>query len=152
MRSLLLVASDWIGSVFRIGYLPGAPGTWASVVAAAAWRVLPPLEGLTYVLILANLFLLGVIVSSIVSHETGDPDPQRVVIDEWVGMWIALAGVPGSWSFILAAFVVFRLFDIVKVFPAGRLERLKGGWGIMLDDVAAGIYTLIILRGIQMIK
>lgn len=151
MRSLLFGASDWVGSVFRIGYLPLAPGTWASAVAAIVWRILPPTEGIFYVLILANLFLVGVIASSLVSQDTGNPDPQSVVIDEWVGMWIALTGVRRSWSIIVAAFLLFRLFDIVKVFPARRLERLKGGWGIMLDDVVAGVYALIIIHGIQLI-
>ncbi|MFQ6674992.1 MAG: phosphatidylglycerophosphatase A [Fidelibacterota bacterium] len=151
MRSLLVASSDWIGSVFRLGYLPGAPGTWTSLAAVVVWRVLPPMGLLFYVLILINLFLLGVIAAAIVSHETGDDDPQKVVIDEWVGMWIALAAVPRSWPIVGAAFLLFRVFDILKVFPGRQLEKMKGGWGIMLDDVIAGVYTLIIIHGIALV-
>lgn len=145
MRAALLSVSDWIASIFKIGYLPLAPGTWASGVALGIWYVLPDIQPLTYVLILLNLFLLGIITATIVSERENDSDPKHVVIDEWVGMWIALMLVPKVWSWMLISFFLFRLFDIVKVFPAGRMEKLRGGWGIMLDDVVAGVYAFVVI-------
>ncbi len=71
----------------------------------------------------------------------GEADPSIVVIDEIVGMWIALILVPSGWIPVLLAFIFFRAFDILKPFPAAALERIPGGWGIMLDDVIAGIYA-----------
>lgn len=71
----------------------------------------------------------------------GDPDPRYVVWDEFVGMWVACLLTPGGWLALLAAFVFFRLFDILKPFPIRRLERLPGGMGIMADDLLAGIYA-----------
>lgn len=85
------------------------------------------------------------------AHST--PDPSIVVIDEIVGMWIALLFVPKTLPAVVVAFVAFRVFDIIKPFPAARLEAVPDGWGIMLDDVVAGIYaniaTHLILLGIQ---
>lgn len=145
MRVFLLRVSDWVGSVAKIGYLPLAPGTWASAVALLAWYFLPNIETLTYALILLNLFLVGVIVSAIISNRDGEADPSCIVIDEWVGMWIALASISKEWTWMVLCFLLFRFFDIVKVFPVKQMERIRGGWGIMLDDVVAGIYALVIL-------
>lgn len=149
MRAVLLSGSGWIASIFKIGYLPLAPGTWASGVALLLWYVLPDIQTLTYVLILLNLFLLGIITAAIVSERENDSDPKHVVIDEWVGMWIALILVPKVWSWMLISFFLFRLFDIVKVFPARRLEKLRGGWGIMLDDVIAGVYAFVVIMVVR---
>ena len=76
-------------------------------------------------------------------------DPRPIVIDEIVGMWISLLLLPNRISYFLAAFILFRLFDIIKPFPARQAEYLRGGWGIMLDDVVAGLYTTALLQGIQ---
>lgn len=76
----------------------------------------------------------------------GKSDPQTVVVDEVVGQWIGLAGASSlGWKQVLAAFLLFRLFDIVKPFPVARLEQAPGGWGIMLDDVMAGAYTALVM-------
>ncbi|MEE9166246.1 MAG: phosphatidylglycerophosphatase A [Candidatus Neomarinimicrobiota bacterium] len=152
MRAFLLRASDWIASIAKIGYLPLAPGTWASAVALVIWWVLPAIETFPYVLILLNLFLVGVIVSAIVSNGNGKIDPSYVVVDEWVGMWIALAVVPKTWSLMVLAFLLFRFFDIVKVFPARQSESLGGGWGIMLDDVIAAAYTVGVIEVVKLVK
>lgn len=146
MNHFLFYLSDWISSVFRVGYLPLAPGTWGSLFALLVWWFLPPdISNFTYILIILNLFLIGVITSSIISYKVKENDPSKVVIDEWVGMWIALIGVPKIFGWMVLSFVLFRFFDIIKIFPARRLEKIRGGWGIMLDDVVAGVYTLIIL-------
>jgi len=152
MRVFLLTASDWISSVAKIGYLPVAPGTWGSFTALLVWWYLIP-EKLTvaYGLILVNLFLIGVIASSIIATRKKDSDPSSVVIDEWVGMWVALLSVPKELIWMLGAFFLFRLFDIAKLFPTRNLEKLKGGWGIMLDDIMASIYTIVVLLLIQAI-
>jgi len=152
VRAFLLTVSDWISSVAKIGYLPVAPGTWASFIALLVWwYFIPENETVIYILVLVNLFLVGVITSVIVSEHKKENDPSSVVIDEWVGMWIALIFVPKQLSWMLGSFFLFRLFDITKIFPANRLEKVRGGWGIMLDDVAAGIYTIIILLLVRVI-
>ena len=146
MRAFLFQAPNWISSVAKIGYLPVAPGTFGSFIALLFWwYIIPESETVIYVLILVNLFLVGVITSTIISERKKDDDPSSVVIDEWVGMWIALVSVPKQLSWVLVCFFLFRFFDIAKIFPLKQLEKLKGGWGIMLDDVVAGIYTSIIL-------
>ena len=150
MRSLLYKTSDWIASVAKIGYLPVAPGTWGSFIALLVWwYFIPEQETFTYILILANLFLIGVITSSITSEQKKEKDPSSVVIDEWVGMWLTLLVVPKQLIWMMAAFFIFRLFDIAKIFPIKHLEKLNGGWGIMLDDVLAAIYALIVLLLLQ---
>ena len=101
-------------------------------------------------MIVIVIFLVGVIVSSIVSDEESNSDPSKVVIDEWVGMWIALLMIPNEWLWLGIAFLLFRVFDIVKVYPANRFERLPGGWGIMMDDVVAGLYAGVITQAVDL--
>ena len=86
--------------------------------------------------------LLGIPAATIVARESGRHDPQFVVIDEVAGQWIALLGSPADWRHALIALVLFRLFDITKPFPVRQLESLPEGWGIVFDDVAAGLYAL----------
>ena len=146
MRTALVHSANWIATCFRIGYLHLAPGTWGSAAALIAWRLLPEMELFRLLLIVIVIFLVGVIVSSIVSDEENHSDPSKVVIDEWVGMWIALLMIPNEWLWLGIAFLLFRIFDIVKVYPANRFERLPGGWGIMMDDVVAGLYAGVITQ------
>jgi phosphatidylglycerophosphatase A len=94
----------------------------------------------------AAVTLLGIPTSTVVARESGIKDPGFVVIDEVAGQMIALIGVPLHWKYLLAGFILFRSFDIVKPFPLRRLERLPGGTGIMLDDVGAGLYALVLLQ------
>ncbi len=149
MRSALLYFSDAIATVFRIGPLPLAPGSWGSAAAVVGWYLLPELSGTVYWLIIINLFLLGVIASAIIAQRDSDVDPSKVIIDEWVGMWIVLPFAEEGWVSVLVAFICFRLFDILKPFPARATERLRGGWGIMLDDVVAGVYSITVLTLIR---
>jgi phosphatidylglycerophosphatase A len=111
--------------------------------AALARFAHPPTEALFGALI-AGIVLsiaLGVPAATIAARESGRHDPGFVVIDEVAGQWIALLGSPADWRHGLIALVLFRLFDITKPFPCRRLERLPGGWGIVFDDVAAGLYA-----------
>ena len=106
----------------------------------AAW-LLPAI-----VIASAAVTLIGIPVSSVVARESGVKDPGFVVIDEVAGQLIALIGAPVDWKYLLAGFILFRSFDIVKPFPLRRIERLPGGTGIMLDDVGAGLYALVLLQ------
>jgi phosphatidylglycerophosphatase A len=90
--------------------------------------------------------LLGIAPSTVVARESGRKDPGFVVIDEVAGQMIALIGVPANWKYLLAGFILFRSFDIVKPFPLRRLEKLPRGTGIMMDDVGAGLYALLMLH------
>ena len=146
MRTALVHSADWLPTCFRIGYLPLAPGTWGSASAVIAWRLLPEMDLFRLSLIVIVIFLVGVNASSIVSNKERDSDPSKVVIDEWVGMWIALLMIPNEWVWLGIAFLLFRVFDIIKVYPANRFERLPGGWGIMMDDVVAGLYAGVVTQ------
>ena len=90
--------------------------------------------------------LTGIPPSTVVARESGAEDPGFVVIDEVAGQMIALIGAPLAWKYLLAGFILFRSFDIVKPFPLRRLEKLPGGTGIMMDDVGAGLYALVLLQ------
>jgi phosphatidylglycerophosphatase A len=94
-------------------------------------------------------FAIGVPAATRVERESERPDPGHVVIDEVSGQWIALIHSRVNLSHLLAGFLFFRLFDIVKPWPARRLEGFPAGWGIMLDDVAAGVYALLLMQALQ---
>ncbi len=93
------------------------------------------------------VFFIGVITANGVIQTSGNSDPSEVVIDEVAGQWIALIALPHTLGYGIAAFGLFRILDIFKPPPIQQLERLPGGWGVMLDDVAAGIATSIVLNG-----
>jgi len=140
-----------VATFFAIGYLRPGPGTWASAAAVLLWAAFarfanPAPTALLFALAIAIAvaIVLGVPASTIVERQSGRRDPGFVVIDEVAGQWIALLGSPVDWRHALIAFVLFRLFDIAKPFPIRRLERLPRGWGIVFDDVAAGLYALVI--------
>lgn len=138
-----------VATFFGAGYGKPGPGTWGSVAAVLLWAAFAfALHPSTLTLALAltlgvvAAIALGVPAATIVELESGRTDPGFVVIDEVIGQWIALLGSPADWRHGLIALVLFRLFDITKPFPVRRLERLPGGWGIVFDDVAAGLYAL----------
>ena len=138
------------GTFFGIGLIGPGPGTWASLAAAALWFFAGRAAHLNTIgLAIATgvaavaVTLIGIPAASIVERESGREDPGHVVIDEVAGQWIALAVCPVEIRHALLAFALFRLFDIVKPWPARQLERLHGGLGIMMDDVAAGMYALV---------
>jgi len=140
-----------VGTFFGIGLIGGGPGTWASLAAAVIWFFVARAAhlssaGVAVATAVAALgaALIGIPAGSIVERESGREDPGHVVIDEVAGQWIALAVCPVEIRHALLAFALFRFFDIVKPWPARQLERLHGGLGIMMDDVAAGIYALLV--------
>jgi phosphatidylglycerophosphatase A len=145
-------AAIWIATSGGAGYFPIAPGTAGSAVGVgivAAIGVLPLARIWQHVAIAVlalGLGAIGVWAASEAEKHFGKTDPGQVVIDEVVGQMITLLFWPGAtWKWLLAGFVLFRFFDVLKPFPARRLEHAPGGWGIMLDDVAAGIYGALAL-------
>jgi len=145
-----LKLANYFSTVVKIGYLPIAPGTWGSLAALAFWYlILPPISSNTFIVLIVVIFVLGIYTSSITEGVLEKKDPSAIVIDEWVGQWIALVFLPKSLVWGVVAFALFRLFDIWKPYPISKLDNIKGGWGIMLDDVLAGIYALI---GLQILR
>jgi phosphatidylglycerophosphatase A len=133
-----------IGTFFFSGYTPAAPGTAGSLLALVPLLLFPTISTATLSAMIAAGFILGVWASQRFELVYGD-DPQMVVIDEAVGMWTTMLLVPVTWFTALAGFILFRLFDIVKPPPARQLEAVPHGWGVMLDDLAAGIYAGAVL-------
>ena len=138
-----------VATAAGIGFVPFAPGTFGSIpglALALASRALGPwwLEGVLVVLI----FAAGVWAAQEAETHFGRIDPGPVVIDEVVGMLITTLFLPLSWTGWLVGFLVFRVCDVIKPFPAGRAERLPGGWGVMCDDVLAGVWGYAIMRGL----
>ncbi|HEY1660066.1 MAG TPA: phosphatidylglycerophosphatase A [Candidatus Sulfotelmatobacter sp.] len=140
-----------LASFFGIGRLRPGPGTWASAVTVILWSFiayslpltvrLPAAIGLV-ILIIA----VGIPAATQVSRTSGIKDPQFVVIDEVAGQLVALIAVPLAWKSFLLAFILFRVFDILKPPPVHQLEALPEGAGIVLDDIAAGLYALVIMH------
>lgn len=137
-----------VATFFGAGLGKPGPGTYGSIGALLVWAacawIFHPSPGhlmLGLVTGIAVSIALGVPAATIAAREAGRHDPGFVVIDEVAGQWIALLGSPFDWRHGLIALVLFRLFDITKPFPARQLERLPEGWGIVFDDVAAGLYA-----------
>ncbi len=137
---------------FGIGKIPGAPGTWASIVAMFLFYHLVN-QPFHLGAILAVVFFVGVYASGRLEKEMKEKDPSCAVIDEVLGMGVAMLAIPAVWYYVLMAFIFFRLFDIWKPFPIRKLEKLPGGWGIMTDDLLAGIYANVWIRiGAYLVK
>jgi len=134
-----------VSTVLGIGYAPLAPGTFGSAAGLLLWYLLPQsayVQGGVIVL----LFIAGSWSGSVAEQHFGRADPGQVVIDEVMGMLITLFLNPVGWAGALLAFLLFRVADIVKPYPANRLERLHGGVGVMADDGMAAIYANLALR------
>lgn len=140
-----------IATFFGIGRLRPGPGTWGSGATTLLWALvaykLPPgLRAPSAIGLAVFVILIGIPAATRVARAYSTKDPQFVVIDEVAGQLIALIYVPLSWKTFLAAFILFRGFDIIKPPPVRQIERLPDGSGIVLDDVAAGIYALIVMQ------
>lgn len=138
-------------TLFGIGYLPLAPGTFASVVAVLFYFVIRN-NLFLYLTSTAFLVIIGFVVSRDAEKIFKEKDPKEVVIDEFCGMLVAYMLVPFTTPNVIWGFIIFRIFDILKVYPLERLERLKKGRGIMLDDLAAGVLTNILLQVMSFIR
>src|SRR6202021_900359 len=145
-----------IGTFFGAGLLKPGPGTYGSIAAvllwyAAAHTLHPAPTALAIGTAIAPIpaTLIGIPAATIVARESGREDPGHVVIDEVAGQWLTLAVCRPTWPHALLAPLLFRLFDITKPWPIRKLEALSGGWGIMLDDLGAGLFGAIVLLAIQ---
>ncbi len=135
-----------IATLSFIGYLPYAPGTWGSFAAVAfVIFVKPPLTA--HFLIIVSGIAVGVIASHIAEKVIGYSDSKEIIIDEFMGYLVSVFSLPHSYGYLLAAFILFRFFDILKPLAISKLERtLSGGLGVMADDILAGIYTNIMIH------
>ena len=136
-----------LASFFYMGYFPIASGTFGTLGAVIIYYLTYQNIGI-YVGLWVLITIIGFIVSGKMEKIEGKKDPGSVVIDEVSGMMIALFLLPNKPSYVIITFLLFRGFDMFKVYPANILEEKGGGFGIMMDDIAAGIYTLIVIQGV----
>lgn len=147
-------APSWarlIATFFGIGWIKPGPGTWASLATVVLWGAaasrLPFAYRTGFTLGLALVVtLVGIPAATAMARASGLKDPQVVVIDEVAGQLLALIAVPLTWKCLLAGFILFRTFDILKPPPVRQLERLPEGFGIVVDDLGAGLYALAVMH------
>ena len=148
-RFAALVLATWGGC----GFFPAAPGTVGAAVGAIIAWVLVARLGLHpwwLAAVTLVLFLPAVWSARVAEERFGRPDPPQVVVDEVLGQWIALCAVsPDAWPSWVLGFVLFRVFDVAKPYPIGRFERFGGGYGVVADDLAAGVCAMMILGGLE---
>lgn len=154
MKTRAFHPEKFIASVFGIGYIPFAPGTWGSLFAAGVYLLLP--QSLFYgkgwwftgiALLIFSLF--SVWISTLAEKKLG-ADAPAIVIDEVCGYFVSVMFLPKSVLTAVYAFALFRVFDIAKPFPINVSQRLKGGWGIVLDDLLAGFYANVVIQFIKL--
>ncbi|WP_299977133.1 phosphatidylglycerophosphatase A [uncultured Pseudoteredinibacter sp.] len=132
---------------FGSGLSPKAPGTFGTIAALPFVFLLQASPIYIYLAVLVIGFAIGVYLCEHASKVMGVHDHGGIVWDEFIGMWLAMLAVPLGWQWLLAGFILFRIFDIAKPWPIGWLDKkVSGGFGIMIDDVLAGLYALLILQ------
>ena len=134
-----------LSTFFYVGYLPLIPGTFGSLAGIFLFYLIK-IFALNYVLFTLAVIAIGFLVCGRAEKAMGKNDPRCVVIDEVAGMLLSLIFIPYDIKLVVIAFILFRVLDTFKPYPAGRLERLKGSVGIMSDDLIAGLYTNLILQ------
>ncbi len=152
-RAVLGHPAGWIASGFGSGLSPFAPGTAGSLAALLPWLALRELPPIALAVVIVVAFALGVWASEVVVRRLGLQDPGVIVWDEFVGQWITLlpllAWAHAPWWWIVIGFLVFRVADIAKPWPASWADRsVKGGFGVMLDDAFAGVWAALGLAGL----
>ena len=141
MNQLALLIATTLG----VGYAPVAPGTFGSAAGLLLWAVMPRAAS-AHALTIVALFVVGSWSGTVAERHFGRTDPGQVVIDEVMGMLITLFMNPVGWRGALLGFLLFRIADVLKPFPANRLEALPGGIGVMADDAMAAVYANLALR------
>ncbi len=137
----------FIATGFYSGYLPKAPGTWGSLVGLLLFFLLHTLSLEIYLAVVAAIFVIGTFAAGEAEKIMDRKDPGLVVIDEIVGILITMIAIPATPLAMALGFILFRIFDIWKPFPIRLIDqRFHGGLGIMLDDIVAGIFSLVILQ------
>jgi phosphatidylglycerophosphatase A len=144
-RQIAFLLATWFGC----GRVPFAPGTAGTLGAIPLFLVLRPHGPIVVLGVAALLMLIGVWASKHVIEATGQTDPQIIVIDEVVGVLVTLAASAPTWTSLVVGVVFFRIFDQWKPWPARSLESLHGGWGVVMDDVAAGVWGAAALGAVQ---
>ena len=142
--------ADCIVTMLYIGRIPLAPGSWASLAAVILWlNIFNNLNYLLLPIISVILFFIGTYFSHLALKTTNKKDPSFIVVDEWVGQWITFSFLPVNYTIAILGFLLFRFFDISKVGPVKFFENLPGAWGVMADDIIAGILSMVSLLLIQ---
>ena len=142
--------ADCIVTMLYIGRIPLAPGSWASLAAVILWlNIFNNLNYLLLPIISLILFFIGTYFSHLALKTTNKKDPSFIVVDEWVGQWITFSFLPVNYTIAILGFLLFRFFDISKVCPVKFFEKLPGAWGVMADDIIAGILSMVSLLLIQ---
>jgi len=140
----------FIGSGFMTGYIPIASGTFGSLAGLIIYLI-PGFEKLSILIPAVIVFTIyGIYIGTKFEKQYGE-DPAECTIDEVVGMWITLILVPKKILILIIAFIIWRMMDIIKPSPARQAEKLKGGFGIMMDDIIAGVYSLVLVHLILLI-
>ncbi len=139
-------AATVVATAFGAGYSPIAPGTAGSLVGLALFWPLQLAAPWVQLLVTVAAYFAGVAASTRLAQRLGRKDPGAAVVDEVVGMWLSLLFLPFTPATAVAAFLLFRVLDVFKPYPARQFESLPGGWGIMTDDVMAGVYANLLLR------
>jgi phosphatidylglycerophosphatase A len=143
-----LLLATWGG----VGYAPAAPGTFGSLAAMLMAYLLlrTGLPAWSLAVAAALVFWPACWAAGLIERESAKTDPSEVVVDEVVGQWLVLAAIdPLRWQHWLAAFLLFRFFDVAKPYPIRRFERLPGGYGVLADDAAAGLCAMIVVAGFR---
>jgi phosphatidylglycerophosphatase A len=143
MRRFVILMATWWGT----GYSPLASGTVGTLAAIPLYLVLARLPLPLYILTLVPFFFFSCWVAGAAEEIFAEKDSGKIVIDEVVGYLVTMTGAPFSWRAVILGFFLFRFFDIVKVSPANIIDRrLKNGWGVVLDDVVAGVYACVVVH------
>ena len=142
MKEIKKRITELIASCIYIGYIPGAPGTYGSLLALL---LISQFNILTKNISIAVFIVIGLLFSTLMEKQTGKKDDQRIIIDEFVGMLITFYLVEPSFLMLIIGFFLFRLYDIYKPYPIRKIQKLPSGLGIMFDDILAGVYARIVL-------
>lgn len=143
--------ADLVATAFHVGHIKPGPGTWGSAIGVLLWLLAEESVGESWRIlavfgIAVLLTVIGIKAAALVARASGIEAPSFVIVDETVGQLFALIGAPITWKAAIAGFLLFRFFDITKPFPVRRLERLPDGFGIVVDDIGAGLYSLAFLH------
>jgi phosphatidylglycerophosphatase A len=143
--------ATFVASVAYLGYSPFAPGTAGTLGALVVYWWLLPADYYFVLGAAAAAAAAGIWAGGVAEKVWGRKDPGRVCVDEFAGYFVAVAFLPKTLAYAVFAFVLFRAFDVLKPFPAGRSQRLPGGWGIMADDVVAALYANLVLQAARVL-
>ena len=138
-----------VGTFGFTGYLRPAPGTWGSLAAALLWWFVVPANLAVQLVLIVVAGAAGIWSGGVIERRSGLHDPSIVVIDEVAGMWLALLVARQAAWYFLTAFILFRLLDVLKPGPIRRLQSLPAGWGVVMDDLAAGGIVLVLMLVIR---